>query len=72
MTKKDLLDLLQSVADDEQIAIGGLWLQTDAIEDGKTLSKNEWHRFVHWMEKYQDSFQDYAEAIHYATQPKND
>jgi hypothetical protein len=67
MTKEQLIEWANGLADGEIIAMGGLWVKFDVEEwDERDLTAEEWERFVYWFEKYQDSSNDYNDALAYA------
>jgi hypothetical protein len=67
MNKDQLLQLASSLADGEVVAFGGWWGRGDVEAwSDEALTDDQWARFVHWYQKYQDSSADYDEALAYA------
>ena len=68
MTKELFIEIINKyVPDGEEIAVGGWWYKSD-VEDfeEREMTAEQWSRFVHWFEKYQDNSFDYDEALSYA------
>lgn len=73
MTKEQLIEIIEKyVADGEEIAVGAYWTRQDVQDwQQELLTDEQWSRFVHWFEKYQDSSADADEAWFYAVKEAN-
>lgn len=76
MTKEDLLQLANNLADGERVC-GVIYTKFDVDWDKKDADEEEfsaveWERFCHWFDKYQDCASDYDEAMYFATKERDE
>ena len=74
MNKEQLQRFVNELSDTEQIVIFAYtkfdidYEREDAGEP--KLTDEQWEKFRHWMNKYVDMWDDYNDALYYATKEK--
>ena len=74
MNKEQLQRFVDGLADGETIVMFA-WSKFDIDYDREDagepkLTDEQWQKFCHWMNKYVDVWEDYNDALHYATKEK--